>query len=322
MSFLLVAMSMFMALYAGFRSILWRRLRLQERVKRVQEAGLPAMRTPTQDAEGLTRAGVAVVAPGVIATLRHQVFRRPLDHVVQTWERLGYKITRRDWTAAGFMALMLAMVGVAMTRSVWGLFITLPISSGLYTTLLLYVRKRRAKHLDAHLCHMLTTLSGALRAGYSFLQSLEMALRDTSGPLSQELDRLLRELSLGVRFDDALAHATRRIESRDFELVANALLVQRQVGGNLAEILDTVCETIRERLRLAGDLRALTAQGRLSMWIFLLLTPGIALMLYIMNPSYISLLGESQLGLIMILLSIAGQVIGALIIRKIVRVTA
>lgn len=322
MSFLLVALSMFMALYAVFRSLLWRRLRLQERVKSVQQAGHPVVRAVSQDGVATARTGVAAVMPGVIPRLRGQVLRRPVDHVVQTWERLGYKITRRDWTAAGFTALCLAITGVIMTRSVWGLFMTLPISSGLYTTLLLYVRKRRAKHLDAHLCHMLTTLSGALRAGYSFLQSLEMALRDTSGPLSQELDRLLRELSLGVRFDDALAHATRRIESRDFELVANALLVQRQVGGNLAEILDTVCETIRERLRLAGDLRALTAQGRLSMWIFLLLTPGIALMLYIMNPSYISLLGQSQLGLIMVLMSIAGQVIGAFIIRKIVRVTA
>lgn len=321
MSIILEFLVFWTALYAVLRALLWRRLRLFERIQRIRDERARSAenfgaRKPVSVASGASAIGWA------LPTVSHWLFLRSvLRHVTDTWERLGYRITSRDWTAAGMIAALLALLGVFMTRSVWGILLTLPLSSGLYTTLLVSVRKHRARELDAHLCHMLVSLSGALRAGHSFLQALEVALRETGGPLAHELERLLRELSLGVSFEDALTHASARIASRDFDLVSSALLVQRQVGGNLAGVLDTACDTIRERLRLAGELRALTAQGRLSMWIFLLLTPGMALMLFVMNPSYISALWQTEQGVVLIVLSIAGQVIGALFIRRIVRVT-
>lgn len=178
----------------------------------------------------------------------------------------------------------------------------------------------RRKEFDAGLGDMLTIAASALRAGYSFLQAVDMLASETKGRMAEEWKRVLREMTLGVTVEDALMHAVGRVESADFELVVNAVLIQRQVGGNLAEVLDTAGETIRDRLRIKGEIRALTAQGRMSMWIFVVLTPGIALVLYALNPSYISVLWQEKAGLLMLAVAAVGQILGTWLIRRIVSI--
>ncbi|OPG16400.1 type II secretion system F family protein [Ferroacidibacillus organovorans] len=178
----------------------------------------------------------------------------------------------------------------------------------------------RLRAFERDLPEMLRVISGALRAGNSFFQAIDMVARDAHGLLGDEFRRMIREMSLGVSVEEAIKHAVLRIQSGDFELIANAFLVSRQVGGNLAEVLETVEETIRDRIRLKGEIRSLTAQGRMSMWIFLLMTPGIAVILDLFNPGYLSLLFSNELGLTLVALALLGQITGALLIRKIVQI--
>ena len=108
------------------------------------------------------------------------------------------------------------------------------------------------------------SIANALRAGASFLQAIELVVRETQPPISTEFNRVIREVNLGLPFEQALANMVRRVRSDDLELMATAITIQHQVGGNLAEILDSIAFTIRERIRIMGEIRTLTAQQRMS----------------------------------------------------------
>ena len=123
---------------------------------------------------------------------------------------------------------------------------------------------RRVKAVDAHLDEALTAISGSLRAGFSFPQSVQMSLNQLQWPLNDEMRTMLEEVNVGASLDSALRNMAERIESYEVDITVNAVLVQRQVGGSLAEILDNVARTIRERRELRGHIMALTAQQRLS----------------------------------------------------------
>ena len=189
----------------------------------------------------------------------------------------------------------------------------------------LYVRARsarRLRHFEEGLHDMLTMTSNSLRAGYSFLQAIQVVGEDMHGPIQEELTRVLAEMNVGVHLEDAFKSAAERMQSTDFNLIVTAILIQRQVGGNLAEVLDQISETIRERVRLKREVKALTSQGRLSGLIFMLLPIGVGLMMYLISPSYIDILFHSSLGLAMAVSALFLQLIGFFVIRKMVDVEA
>jgi tight adherence protein B len=131
----------------------------------------------------------------------------------------------------------------------------------------LYIRRRQQARLNAFnagLADTITLLGNALRSGSSLLQATELVSRETRPPISVEFGRVIREVQLGLTIEQALANMVRRVRSSDLELMATAITIQYQVGGNLAEILDTIAFTIRERVRIKGEIRVLTAQQRLS----------------------------------------------------------
>jgi tight adherence protein B len=117
---------------------------------------------------------------------------------------------------------------------------------------------------NKQLADTITLLSNSLRAGSSFLQSIELVSRETPAPMGEEMGRVVREVNLGLGMEEALSNLVRRIKSDDLDLMVTAIGVQQQVGGNLAEILDTIAFTIRERVRIKGEINTLTAQGRMS----------------------------------------------------------
>jgi tight adherence protein B len=130
-----------------------------------------------------------------------------------------------------------------------------------------WVNHRKGKRLNAfndHLADTITLIANALRAGASFLQAIELVVRESQPPISTEFNRVIREVNLGLPFEQALANMVRRVESDDLELMTTAITIQHQVGGNLAEILDSIAFTIRERIRIKGEIKTLTAQQRLS----------------------------------------------------------
>jgi len=182
------------------------------------------------------------------------------------------------------------------------------------------LKKKRLSAFTAQLGNTLSLISNSLKAGYSFLQALEMVAKETLPPMSVEVNRVLREDNLGVPLEKALYNLTNRIESEDLDLVVTAVLIQRQIGGNLAEILDRVAYTIRERIRIKGEIKTLTAQGRLSGLIISLLPIVLGLILCLLQPGIYKLLITEKIGWIIIGMCITMQTIGILIIRKIIQV--
>ena len=132
----------------------------------------------------------------------------------------------------------------------------------------------------------ITLIANALRAGSSFLQAIELVVRESRPPISIEFARVIREVNLGLPFEQALENMVRRVRSDDLELMATAISIQHQVGGNLAEILDSIAYTIRERIRIKGEIRTLTAQQRLSGYVVGFLPIGLAGFLFVAAPGF------------------------------------
>jgi tight adherence protein B len=146
----------------------------------------------------------------------------------------------------------------------------------------------RLQTFDGQLGDTLNLWVNALRSGFSVLQGMEAIAAELPPPVSKEFERIIQEIRLGISMEGALANSLRRVPSEDYDLVITAVNIQREVGGNLAEILDIISFTIRERVRIKGEIRTLTAQGRASGWIITLLPVGLSLVLYVLNPEYIS----------------------------------
>jgi tight adherence protein B len=184
----------------------------------------------------------------------------------------------------------------------------------------LQLRKKRLKAFEAQLPDTLNLLSGSLRAGYSFLQGLEAVAQETSDPMARELRRVLAEARLGRPLEDALADVAVRMQSNDFDWSVMAIRIQREVGGNLAELLQTVAETMVERSRLRGEVKALTAEGRISGIIMGLLPVGLGLFMFTASPDYIDDLFKSVTGWAMVIGSVVMGIAGFAWIQKIIKI--
>ena len=152
-----------------------------------------------------------------------------------------------------------------------------------------WLNRRKAKRLkafNAGLADTIMLLANSLRAGSSFLQSVEMVVREAQPPISTEFGRVIREVNLGLPLDDALANLSRRVRSDDLDLMTTAIGIHHQVGGNLAEILDSIAYTIRERVRIKGEIKTLTAQQRMSGYVVGFLPVALVLLLSVIAPNF------------------------------------
>jgi tight adherence protein B len=148
-------------------------------------------------------------------------------------------------------------------------------------------QRRRLKAFGAQLPDTITLLANSLRAGSSFLQGIELVTREARPPMSEEFERVVREMALGVAMQPALNNLARRVASEDLELMVTAINIQSQVGGNLATVLDSIAFTIRERIRIQGEIQTLTAMQRYSGYVITLLPIGLAAILFLISPAYI-----------------------------------
>lgn len=204
-------------------------------------------------------------------------------------------------TLKGAMFFVGALVGILMGFALLGLRI-----------------RRRRKKFTNQLGDMLTMVANALRAGFSFMQAFELISREMDAPMGREVQLVVNEVNLGNTLESALDNMQRRVASPDFELVVTAVLIQRQVGGDLASILDTISETIAERVRMRREVMALTAQGRASAMVVGLVPVALAGAMSIFNPNYLKPLIETDMGRMFVLGAIILELIGILIIRRIV----
>lgn len=185
----------------------------------------------------------------------------------------------------------------------------------------LYLRtriKKRLKQFNEGLSDTIGLISNSLKAGFSFFQAIDIVAKEMQGPIAQEFEFLQKEIALGCTTEQALENMLTRIKSGDLELVVTSVLIQRQVGGNLAEILDNISFTIRERVRIKGEIRAITAQGRMSGIVIAILPPALGLIIFLVNPEHISLLFSNTVGLVMLGVSVLMELMGIYFIKKIV----
>lgn len=166
----------------------------------------------------------------------------------------------------------------------------------------------------------LVMVSNSLKAGYGFLQAIDMVAKEMAPPIRTEFARVIQEINLGMTTEDALIHLIGRVPSPDLDLVITAMLIQRQIGGNLSEILDNISQTIRERIKIKGEVKALTAQGRLSGLIIGILPVGIGAFLLLVNPNYIMQLFTDPRGQFLLGYAAVAELIAVLIIRKIITI--
>ena len=192
----------------------------------------------------------------------------------------------------------------------------------------IWLGRRKSGRLSAfnkQLPDTITLIANALRAGSSFLQAIELVVRESRPPISTEFGRVIREVNLGLPFDQAMENMVRRLRSEDFELMATAINIQHSVGGNLAEILDSIAYTIRERVRIKGEIRTLTAQQRLSGYVVGGLPFGLAAFIYLAAPTFFDPMFDDKVavaglpaGILILGAGVLMMLLGFAAIRKIV----
>jgi tight adherence protein B len=183
-----------------------------------------------------------------------------------------------------------------------------------------YVKFRQRKRLttiNGQLAEMLGLLSNGLKAGFSLPQALDSVARNSAAPMADELGRVTRELSMGTSLDQALHNMVKRVASDDLDLIVTAILIHKSVGGNLARVLENISHTIRQRVHVKGQISALTAQARASGWIISLLPVGVALILYVIAPTYFRVLTTDPVGLALLGIAAVSIVVGNFFIRRI-----
>jgi tight adherence protein B len=269
----------------------------------------------------------------VMAGLSHMIERQ------NATERLATEIARADLKLrpAEFVAMWIATPFVFVAISfVFGFLF--PALQHPFTLAVVFVigliapryylrmrQRRRVRRFGEQLPDTITLLANSLRAGSSFLQGLELVTREGRPPISEEFERVVREMSLGVALQPALNNLVRRVDSEDLELMVTAINIQSQVGGNLATVLDSIAFTIRERIRIIGEINTLTAMQRYSGYVITLLPVGLAIILFIISPSYIGRLLQNPpeilglpAGVVFLIIGGISMLIGYILIRRIV----
>jgi len=242
---------------------------------------------------------------------------RQVESAALALERAGIPLRVGEYMALRVaVAMVFLLVAFLLTRN---LLIALPVGMIGYFLPRWYVGSRRRGRLakiNGQLEEMLTLVSNSLRSGYGLLQGFEYASRQISPPLADELKRMLQEANLGAGAEVAIQALAERITSRDMEMVITAIAIQRSVGGNLAQTLDNVAYTIRERDRIRGEIKTLTAQQRMTGVVIGALPIFVGLIMFAMNPDYMSPLFTETAGKVLLLIAVGMEVMGVFLIRS------
>lgn len=236
-------------------------------------------------------------------------------------ERAGMKIRGSEFISIHIIVLLISsLVIYTFTNNLPLTVVAILLGAISPFIFIKFKASQRIKKFHEQLPDTLQLIGGSLKAGYSFNQALGMVQDETKPPISDEFKRVLSEIRMGSPEKDALDNMAKRINSEHLDWTVMAISVQREVGGNLAEVMDIIASTIRERDRVMNQIKALTAEGRISAYILIALPIVVGMILSILNREYVSLLVTTKLGLIIIAIAFTLMVIGSVWIIKIVRV--
>jgi tight adherence protein B len=270
-----------------------------------------------------TALGDSSVARSAVQLAGRLVVSRDFDAKLgRRLEGAGVPLKPAEWiviqagSAVGLGLLFLLLSGGSALAAILGLIVGVGGPIGY----LVVKESRRSSAFLEQLPDTLNLISGSLSVGHSLVQAMDAVVREELSPVSVEFNRALVETRLGVPPEDALEGIANRMDSRDFAWVVMAIRIQREVGGNLAEVLTTVAGTIRERERLRRQVRGLSAEGRLSAWILGALPPVFGTYLVLVRPNYIKPLFTDPLGIIMLVVLLATMTAGVVWLSRIVKV--
>jgi tight adherence protein B len=182
------------------------------------------------------------------------------------------------------------------------------------------LRNRRLKAFNDQLGDTINLMVNGIRAGYSILQAMEAVSKEMGPPISEEFARVVQEVQFGITLEESMDHMLRRVPSDDLDMMITAINVQREVGGNLAEVLDSISFTIRERVRIKGEVRALTGQSRASGYLIAMVPVVLAVVVYLINPEFMGKLFTDPCGYVMIAAAVIGIILGFVVINKVVQI--
>ena len=218
----------------------------------------------------------------------------------------------------GISFLLTAVVAGLITRKWYiGIIMAVVVVMAEWIYVLLKTDRREAAFTN-QMGDCLMMVANALRAGFSFLQAMDLVSKEMEPPISDEFKHVMRDIGLGASVERALDDMDKRVGSSDFSLVVTAVLIQQQVGGDLAHILDTISDTIQDRIRMRREVRTLTSQGRMSGWVLAILPFGLGALISVMNPSYMEPLFTERIGQIAIGVAVVMVLIGFFVIQRIV----
>ncbi|MCL6629208.1 MAG: type II secretion system F family protein [Armatimonadetes bacterium] len=233
----------------------------------------------------------------------------------------GLPIRPSEFLAVSLGSLVLfELIATVIQRGIVGYVLLGIIGATLPFAVLKVLQAKRRAAFDAQIVDALMMIASSLRSGFSFLRAMQMVSKEMQPPISKEFERAINEMNVGRPLEDALRGIATRVRSYDFDLVVTAVTIQHQVGGNLADVLEAIAATIRDRLRIQGEIRALTAEGRISGIVLIALPIGLAILLTLLRPGYMGTLFQESIGRLMIAVAVVLQIIGALVIHRMLQV--
>ncbi|MEY2430954.1 MAG: tight adherence protein [Acidimicrobiaceae bacterium] len=266
-------------------------------------------------------AQTAVMQRAVEMTRQFAESRGFLTRVEGALERANLPLRAAEaiffYVAAAFVVALLAIV---ITRSPFLVLIVVGVVALIPPAALNFLSNRRKRQFETMLPDTLQLLSGTLRAGYSMMQGVEAVSQEVSEPMGRELRRVVTEARLGRPLEESLDAVAERMDSPDFGWAVMAIRIQREVGGNLSELLMTVAETMTQRERLKRDVKSLTAEGRISAYVLAVLPVALGFAMYVLNPEYMSVLFDETIGKIALGGGIVMMVAGFLWMQAIVKI--
>ena len=231
----------------------------------------------------------------------------------------GIPLQGEEFMVVSLMVAMVSMLTLLLLTKAWLFAIIGGILVFLLPTFIVKMKiKRRQKMLNTQLPTALTLMANSMRSGYSYMQAINLVSKEVPNPLGGEFSLLLKEINLGITVEEAFSNMVKRVNMDDFDLVVTAFLIQRQVGGNLVELLDNIGATIRNRITMRGRINTLTAQGKMSGIILCLLPVILGTVIYIVNGEYMMPLFNHPIGKMMMIVAIGLQAIGILWMRKVI----
>lgn len=260
---------------------------------------------------GVVKHGVALATriaerAGQLTRTEHMLEQANLP--IRAGELIFYTLTFASFGFLGFSILLGPLAGVI-------------VGAGVLVSPVLALRQRRAQRVrrfEEMLPSTLTLMASSMRAGFSLAQALDTVAAETQDPIKREMQRVATEVQMGRPIEDSLREVAERMESRDLAWTVMAIKIQREVGGNLASLLDTVAETMTKRERLRREVKALTAEGRLSAIVLSIFPPAMAGVLFLVQPTYIEKLFSNAIGVVAIGFAAGMSVLGWVWLQRIV----